>query len=208
MFLYKEELLFNPSPHSPHSKIIRCIGDNKKVLDIGCSSGYIAKELTRKNCSIIGIEVDETSAEAARKYCDEVVVADVETIKELHFPEKSFDVLIFSDVLEHLKRPDLVLMNFKKYLKPEGFAIASIPNIARFEYRTRMLLGKFTYEKGGIMNRGHLRFFTLKTAKELFESSGYTIGKIYYTGLGSKLRILPTWFAFQFVIIAKRDDIE
>ena len=121
MFEYKEELLFNPSPHSPHSKIISHIGYNKKVLDIGCSKGYIAKELMRKNCSIVGIEVDETSAEVARKYCDEVIVADVETIKELHFPEKSFDVLIFSDVLEHLKRPDLVLMNFKKYLNEKNY---------------------------------------------------------------------------------------
>jgi len=203
MFVYKEELLFNPSPHSPHVKIINHIGYNKKVLDIGCSTGYIAKELRKKNCSIVGIEIDETSAEVARKYCDEVIVADVEEIKELHFQEKFFDVMIFSDALEHLKRPDSVLITFKKYLNPEGFAIASIPNIARLEFRIKLLLGKFNYEESGILSRGHLRFFTLKTAKELFESSGYKIAKIDYTGFGSKFRILPTWFAFQFIIIAK-----
>ena len=206
MFAYKEELMFNPSPHSPHMKIIKYIGNNKKVLDVGCSTGYIAKELRKKECSVVGIELDEAGAEIARKYCDEVIVADVEEIKELPFPDKFFDVMIFSDVLEHLKRPDLVLIAFKKNLNPEGFTIASIPNIARLELRMKLLFGKFDYEESGILNKGHLRFFTRKTAKELFKNSGYNITKIDYTGLGSKFRILPTWIAFQFIIIAKRRE--
>jgi len=116
-----------------------------------------------------------------------------------------FDVIIYSDILEHLKRPDLVVISFKKYLKLEGIVIASIPNIGRLEYRIRHLFGNFDYEpSGGILSRTHLRFFTLKTAKRLFEDAGYEIVNIDHTGLASKLKIFPELLAFQFVIIAKK----
>lgn len=111
-----------------------------------------------------------------------------------------------SDVLEHLKRPDLVLIAFKRYLNPGGFVIASILNIERLEFRIRHLLGRFDYGESGILSKGHLRFFTFKTAKGLFEDAGYKIISIDYTGLASKFKILKkfsTLFAYQFVVIAK-----
>lgn len=130
------------------------------------AGGYIDKEL----CHIIGIEIDEEDADKAKNYCEQVIIADVEEIEKLPFPNYSFDVIIYSDILEHLKRPDLVLLNLKKYLKrPEGFIIASIPNIERLEFRIRHFLGQFDYKESGILSKGHLRFFTLKTAKRLFE---------------------------------------
>ena len=205
MFEHHEEHMFNPSPHSPHTKIVKYVGNGKNVLDVGCATGYIARELRRNGCRVVGIDIDKAMAEVAKSYCDHVIVANVEEIEELPFPGRYFDVIIFSDVLEHLRRPDLVLMAFKRYLHPDGFVIASVPNIARIEYRIRLLLGKFDYEdheKSGILSSAHLRFFTLKTARNLFTATGYNISKVDYTGLGSKFKILPTWLAFQFMIIA------
>lgn len=205
MFEDIEQRGFHQSKHSPHIKIINYIPENSSVLDVGCSSGYIDKKLKDKNCSIVGIEVDRDSAKQAEAYCEKVIVADVEAIKDLPYPENSFDVIIFSDILEHLRRPDLVLVNFKRYLKSEGFVIASIPNIARLEYRIRHLLGNFDYEPhGGIISRTHLRFFTLKTAKMLFSEAGYGIVKVDYTGLASRIKIFPKMTAFQFIIIVKK----
>ena len=105
-----------------------------------------------------------------------------------------------------MKRPDLVLGNLKRYLKPDGFVIASIPNIARLEFRLKLLFGKFNYEESGILSKGHLSFFTRKMAMGLFETSGYKISKIDYTGLGSKFKVLPAWLAFQFIIIGVTDE--
>jgi len=202
-FEYKEKPSFNSSPHGPQIKIITQIKPNSKVLDVGCASGYIARELKPKNCYVIGIEIDERMAYEARKFCDEVLVVNVEDVQELPFKHGFFDVIILADILEHLKRPDTVLVRLKKYLSNSGYIIASIPNIAQIENRFKLLFGGFGYEESGILSKGHLRFFTLKTTREMFRVSGYDILKIYPTGLGSILKVWPTLFSFQFLVIAK-----
>jgi len=128
-------------------------------------------------------------------------------IDEIPYPEGFFDIIICADVLEHLVRPDLVLMKFAKYLSKKGYVLASIPNIVNWYYRLKFLFGTFNYEESGILDKTHLRFFTLKTVKELFEASDYRIIRIDYTGFASKykiLRLFPGFFAIQFIIAAQR----
>lgn len=203
MFVHYEEMRFNPDPHNPHVKIVSRVAPNGKVLDVGCASGYLARELKKKNCVVVGIEINREMAAVARNYCDKVIVTDIEEVVELPIPEKEFDFIILSDVLEHLRRPDLVIIKLKRYLAPDGLLIASIPNIARIEIRLKLLFGKFNYQDTGIMSKVHLRFFTLKTAKDMFKGAGYKIIQMDYTGLGSRFRILPTLFAFQFLLTAR-----
>lgn len=202
MGLPKENLSFNPWPHSPHMKIVNLIEAGKVCLDVGCASGYIARELKRKKCRVYGVEIDPKLARKAQKYCVEVLNVDVEKGR-LPFKPNQFDVIILSDILEHLVRPDLVLSRLRWYIKPGGYVIASIPNIARIEIRLNLLLGSLEYQKTGILSKSHLRFFTLKSAKKLFEIAGYQIERIDYTGLGSIIGVLPTLFAFQFIIVAR-----
>lgn len=206
MFEHYEEMKFNPDRHNPHVKIVSRICSGAKILDVGCASGYLARELKEKKCTVVGIEINKEMAAMASNYCDKVIVTDVEEAVELPIPEKEFDFIILSDVLEHLRRPDLVITKLKRYLAPDGLVIASIPNVARIEIRIKLLLGRFDYQDSGIMSKGHLRFFTLKTAKDMFKSTGYKIIQIDYTGLGSRFRILPTLFAFQFLLIAKIEN--
>jgi len=206
-FSYQEKPKFNFSPHSPYAKIIKHIRPHSKVLDVGCATGYLAKQLASKHCYVVGIEIDPAMAKIGKRHCNKVLICDIEKAKLSSSYLNSFDAIVFSDILEHLKRPDLVLINIKKYLCAKGFIIASIPNIARFEIRFKLLLGQFRYEKSGILNKGHLRFFTLQTIKEMFNTTGYDILKIEPTGLGSRFKIFPTLFAYQFVVIAKyRED--
>jgi 2-polyprenyl-3-methyl-5-hydroxy-6-metoxy-1,4-benzoquinol methylase len=76
----------------------------KRVLDVGCATGYIGEILrSKKRCYVVGIEADyEAAAVASRRY-DQVIEADVEQLNSLPFPIGFFDVLLCSDVLEHLK---------------------------------------------------------------------------------------------------------
>jgi methionine biosynthesis protein MetW len=208
MFQIKENLgeyQFDSSPYSPNMKILNLIPPGKKVLDVGCASGYLAKRLNQKDGQVFGIEIDKKATQKARQYCQKVINADVERIEKLPFPNQFFDVIIYSDVLEHLKRPDLVLMKLKKYLSNDGFIIASIPNIARVEIRLKLFLGKFDYQESGILKKDHLRFFNLATAKKMFQEAGLRIIRIEPTGLGSRIRIFPTLFAFQFIIVAQKE---
>lgn len=140
----------------------------------------------------------------AKAYCQEVINADIEKIESLPLAENSFDYIICLDILEHLIRPDLVLLRLMPYLSPRGKFIISIPNIARIEYRIKLFFGNFDYSDSGALSSAHLRFFSLKTARDLLESSGLKIKRIEPTGLGSILRIFPALFAFQFLFVAEK----
>jgi len=199
-----EKQEFNPWPHSPTAKAKKLVGHDKRVLDVGCAKGYMAKELKGQNCKTYGIEIDPDASRIAEKYCQRVIKADIESLRELPFDHNFFDVILCLDILEHLKRPDLVFPNLRPYLSSAGYLIVSIPNIARFEHRLRLFFGKFDYGDMGALSKGHLRFFTLKTASELIESSGYKIEKIEPTGLGSIIRLFPNLLAFQFLFVAKK----
>lgn len=202
-----ETYKFNSSPYGSHMKIIDLVGEKKKVLDVGCATGYLDEYLKKNSCYVAGIEIDEEAAKIARNFCDEVIVGDVEEIEELDYPKAFFDVIIYADILEHIKRPDILLIKFRDYLAPNGYVVASIPNVARFSTRLRLLFGKFKYKDAGIIDKTHLRFFTLKTTKHLFENALYKVEKIDYTGnFTDRLKltkILPTWFACQFIIVAR-----
>ena len=114
--------------------------------------------------------------------------------------------MVYADILEHLKRPDLVLLRFKKYLSKSGHLILSVPNIAYFTLRLKLLLGRFEYEEKGILDVTHLRFFTLNSITRMLYECGYRIAKIDCTGPAAVVKILPRLLANQFVIVACRHE--
>lgn len=195
------------SQHSPYFKILRLINEGWTILDIGCGNGILGKYLKKKQhkCNIIGIDISRDAAKIAKKYYDEVIISDIENMLVLNYNIK-FDAIILADVLEHLRRPDIVLKDLKGYVKQGGYIIASIPNIGRFEIRIKLLFGKFDYQDIGILDKTHLRFFTQKTIYTLFNKEGYNVIKKEYTGLASKhyiFSLFPNLFTYQFIIIAQ-----
>jgi len=204
---------FNRDPYSMHMKITEFVEDNKKVLDVGCAYGNLAKVISSNKCEVIGIEISVKAGKSANKYCKEVFIDDVETIELSSNYINYFNYIIFADILEHLNNPFKVLEKFKKYLKNDGCIIVSLPNITNWRMRLKILFGNFEYEDTGILDKGHIRFFNEKSAKKLISDSGYEIVKFDITGLESpfatkiihKIGMLdPNLFAYQFLIIAKK----
>ena len=87
----------------------------------------------------------------------------------------SFDVLLMADVLEHLKEPLETLRKLSQFLSEEGFALTVLPNIAHLYFRLKLLIGQFDYQEKGTLDRTHLRFYTLKTAKRLVTDAGFQV---------------------------------
>jgi len=189
------------SPHSPHSKVLNLVKDNSTVLDVGCSKGYVGIELKKKNCKLFGIDRNPNACAIARKNYEEVIEADLEEFDLSLLSGKTFDYIIYLDILEHLSRPDLVLSKLKQILSPRGRIIICLPNVARVENRLQLLFGKFVYTYTGALYKEHLRFFTLQSAKDFIKSCGYKIEKIDVTGLGSMIKIFPKLFAYQFIFV-------
>ncbi len=165
-------------------EMLSLIGDNLKAIDFGCATGYFANLLNnQKDCSVVGVEINPKAAQEAEKYCQRVIVADLDfvSLSDIIDPEEKFDVAVFGDILEHLRDPWRLLKETQKILSAEGYIIASIPNIAHGAIRLALLQGKFEYTEMGILDNTHLRFFTKETVQELFEQTGYLIEQINRT---------------------------
>jgi SAM-dependent methyltransferase len=205
---------YNARPHGSHAKLLALLEGRERVLDVGCSSGYLAQRLHARGASVVGLEVDERAAELARAFCEGVHVGDVETM-ELPFEPGSFDAVVCGDVIEHLRDPQTFLARVRPLLRPDGSLVLSTPNIANWAMRLSLLFGRFRYTDRGLLDRTHTHLFTRKTLAECVEAAGYRIRTFDFTVPVPVLsmppveavahaigRVRPSLFAYQFVVEA------
>jgi 2-polyprenyl-3-methyl-5-hydroxy-6-metoxy-1,4-benzoquinol methylase len=204
----------NERPHGGHAKLLELVGEGKRVLDVGCSSGYLARPLTERGCTVVGIELDEAAATAAREVCAEVLVGDIETL-DLPFPDGSFDVILCGDLIEHLRDPQRFLGRTRPLLRSGGRLVLTTPNVANWTIRAGLLLGRWRYTERGILDRTHAHLFTRKTLVEALVTAGYRVIGFDFTVpvpvVGTPTvekvahaigRARPSFFAYQFVVAA------
>jgi len=144
----------------------------KKILDIGCGQGNLGALLKAQDQQreVVGVELDPMSAAAAINKLDNVLVGNIEKMS-LDFPVGYFDCIIMADILEHLFNPWDTLLYLKKFLDPQGCLILSIPNVKNFIILNQLINnGKWPYQEAGILDRGHLRFFTVRDLQEMLVS--------------------------------------
>jgi len=159
-----------------HVLAIGRVPANSRVLDLGVADGSVAAILNDMGCQVWGVELDPEAAEAARSVCQEVVVADLNTLELAeHFGEQQFDVVLMLDILEHLSDPATVLGRVKPVVAEGGWGIVSLPNVAHLSVRLALLNGRFSYTEMGLLDRTHLRFFTRASIEELFDSADLVI---------------------------------
>ena len=201
--IYELDLFKNSS----HVRIFELIHRNAKVLDVGCATGFLGDKLIKeKNCEVTGIEVNLNWALEARKNYRRVYAEDVESsCSEISEIEGYFDYIVYGDVLEHTKNPEIVLNRLNVFASDSGMVLISLPNIANIFMRLNLLVGRFEYKEKGTLDRTHLRFYTRKTGKEMIESTGLKVVKVIPIGKVVRfVRIMPTLFAYQFLFVCKR----
>jgi 2-polyprenyl-3-methyl-5-hydroxy-6-metoxy-1,4-benzoquinol methylase len=181
------------------------ISGSKTILDVGCGSGNLGRLFRGRGeqVEIVGLDKSPDALLKSEPFYDRLLAMDLDSFSGLPYKENHFEAIILADVLEHLKEPEQMLKDIRRYLTPNGVVVVSLPNIARIEIRLGLLLGRFSYATSGIMDRTHLHFYTYSTAKTLIENAGYSIDKIEFTGIGSKVGLLPTLFSYQFIFAAR-----
>lgn len=149
--------------------------DIRTALEIGCGGGAYGEWMTSRGVEVTGIELEAMPARFAAQRLHRVLVGDaLEQIRTL--PEASFDLLCANDVLEHLPRPDLVLAEGRRVLKPGGRILISLPNIRYWDEFLRLAWqGEFPQEDLGIFDRTHLRWFTEKRIRRFVAECGFEI---------------------------------
>jgi len=161
--------------------IIDFVDTDSLILDVGCNTGKLATEFVKKGCSVDGVEIDEEAAFKAKENCQHVFVGDAEKPEQLGIIDGKYDIILFADILEHLKNPADVLVKYAQFPKPNGSIICSIPNVANVSIRLLLLFGRWEYQEYGILDKTYLRFYTIESSRQLILNSGYDIQRIEYT---------------------------
>jgi len=110
--------------------LLRLIGKNRKVLDIGCGEGTLALACAKDN-NVTGLDISNIMVELANSRTGssqaEFQVGDA---RDLRFPDNSFDVVICKDVVEHIPEKDLAthLQEVRRVLKEGGFYLLYTPS--------------------------------------------------------------------------------
>ena len=211
-----------PAPDKPldnwwntHWLAASLIPPGSRVLDIGCGWAHIASHMQHSGCTFVGVEPDPERRAVAGERCEQVFDEVAEGLSRLPLEPESFDVIVLADVLEHLVDPWAVLKDALRYLKPGGRVVLSIPNLANYAVRLKLLAGDFRYQDFGIYDRTHLRFFTRGTVEELIRGARLrplewryspnltetnlfrkTLGRVPFLRL--PLRKLDRWLTYRF----------
>ena len=145
---------------------------SESILEIGCGNGATLKYLKAhgKCKENTGIELTEYAALEAKQFIDNTLIGDAKGIINT-LESDSYDLVLCLDILEHLVDPWLMIKQISRVLKKGGVIISSIPNIRTIRVISKLaILGEFDYTNIGIMDKTHLRFFTKKSALELFNT--------------------------------------
>jgi SAM-dependent methyltransferase len=155
------------------------VSGTASILEIGCGNGDTgAYALASGKCvRYCGVELCNRAARRARDQISEVVVGDVEKVA-LPWAPNSFDVLIASEVLEHLVDPWGALSKLRPLLKKDAVVFSSSPNVSHHSVIRMLISGRWDLADKGVMDRTHLRWFTFRSYRDLFESSGFAVERV------------------------------
>ncbi len=170
------------TPTSSHGQLLEWLARRppSKVLDLGCSDGRFGELVRAQGHRVVGVDVVKHPDVSNR--IDEFYEADLDA----GVPDEAgrdFDVIVLADVLEHTATPERVLADVRTRLAPGGVVAVSIPNFAHWYPRVRVAAGRFDYDRRGILDRGHLRFFTDRSFRRLAADAGFTVRWRGVTGL-------------------------
>jgi 2-polyprenyl-3-methyl-5-hydroxy-6-metoxy-1,4-benzoquinol methylase len=188
-----------------------------RVLNVGCSGGRLAEAIRERGHHVTGIDAIEVPG--VRDRTDAFVQADLSR----GFPAEvggDFDIVVAGDIIEHLPRPTDTLREIRALLRPGGQLLLSVPNFGHWYPRARVAFGLFGYDRRGIQDETHLRFFTRRVLRRIVQRGGFDILDEQSTGLpfttmsdtdgpnlkalrgvdNGLVRLRPTLFGYQWIM--------
>ncbi|WP_170287232.1 class I SAM-dependent methyltransferase [Halioglobus maricola] len=145
--------------------------DAQTVLEVGCGRGLTGKAIKElHNCHVTGIELNPEVAEEARNHLDAVICANVEDLQI----SQNYDVIIATELFEHLVNPEEFLVKSYDALNSGGCLILTVPNVGHYQVVEDLLAGRWDYVASGLLCYTHLRFFTQSTLEDWCIRSPYT----------------------------------
>jgi len=179
-----KEYDLKPDESSSHGRLVAWLDGvaPRRVLDLGCADGYVAERLRASGHHVTGVDVE--ARPGVKERVDRLVVADLDGGLPLEVLDaEPYGVVLAADVLEHVRDPEGVLRQLHDVLAPGGRLLVSVPNFGHWYPRLRVASGRFDYDRRGILDRGHVRFFTRRSFERVLHRSGWHALRREVTGL-------------------------
>jgi SAM-dependent methyltransferase len=154
----------------------------RRLLDVGCGSGAASAALKRshRGLRVTGIERDAQAASTARPKLDAVWEGDAaEGLRRLSDSGERFDAFLFADILEHMENPIAVLRQAREIAEADAALVASVPNVGHLSVIRDLLLGRFDPAPAGLLDAGHLRWFSKRFLEEALAEGGWSVVAIH-----------------------------
>jgi methionine biosynthesis protein MetW len=173
---YSFDLPINNSDEIRINKLLKLIGKNKNVLDLGCWDGSVSEMIRNNNNIVSGIEISDNAITKARARGINVYDLDLSLDWQDEVKEK-YDAVVAGEIIEHIFDTDRFLYNVYKALKEDGCLVLSTPNIASLGRRIMLFLGitPIIETTARINDAGHIRYFTFNSLNKLLKENGFKI---------------------------------
>jgi 2-polyprenyl-3-methyl-5-hydroxy-6-metoxy-1,4-benzoquinol methylase len=163
----------DPNGGSAAAVLARMVEPGHRVLELGTGPGTVTRILHSKGCKVTGVEMDTETLATCAPFCERTVQANLE---EPHWAAalagEKFDVIICADVLEHLRDPRPLLNQLPLFLKSGGSVLMSLPNASHLTVVASLLMGRFPYQKSGLLDHTHLKFYGREDLEGLLRECG------------------------------------
>jgi 2-polyprenyl-3-methyl-5-hydroxy-6-metoxy-1,4-benzoquinol methylase len=163
----------DPNGGSAAAVLARMVEPGQRVLELGTGPGTVTRILHAKGCKVTGVEMDPETLATCAPFCERTVQANLEDPQwAAPLAGDSFDVIICADVLEHLRNPRPLLNQLHGFLKPGGSVLMSLPNASHLTVVASLLGGRFPYQKNGLLDHTHLKFYGREDLDALLRECG------------------------------------
>ncbi len=166
--------------------IIRTFKDVSSICDLGCGNGYIAARLAALGYHVTGVDASKSGIELAQKnyHADnlEFICAGIDSSLLTALSPKKFDLVLSSDVIEHLYRPADLMETATSLLRPGGHLVIGTPYHGYLKNLALSFLNRWDAHHTVAWDGGHIKFFSVSTLRNLIRHYGYSDISFSYYG--------------------------
>lgn len=174
-----------------------------RVLEVGCGRGGFRSNLNDV-AEVWGVEPFNEAAEHAKARMDHVLVGKFEEVSA-KLPDATFDLVICNDVIEHMEDDFAFLQSVRHKMQPGGCLVGSVPNMRYLPVLKALVLNKeWEYQDEGVLDRTHLRFYTVKSFPLLLKRAGFDI--VRFSGINKQF-YRANWLMSQLLKTPWMEDV-
>lgn len=160
----------------------------RTVCDLGCGNGYLDAQLGSRGYRVLGIDAADTYLDIARRFngservtFEKGLIAPelADRVLSAHGP---FDLVVSSDVIEHLYDPLEMLHTVAALLRPGGTAVIGTPYHGYLKNIAISVLGKWDEHHSVHWHGGHIKYFSVASLRKMLLRAGFTEPRFEYFG--------------------------